>query len=102
VLLPELNQAILDMPRIILTTLKHDPWSPSKEEPYVLPPQETVQDLLSQLLNSDFRHWSFRLARKRLRWGHVMRAIQDCSPPFNLGARVSSCGRYIKFSVRVL
>ena len=102
VLVFEPNQAILVMSRMILTTLNDDPWTPSKDEPYVLPSQETLQDLLCQLENGDFDHWSFVSARKHLRWGHVMRAIQDCSLPFEFGARVSRSGRYLKFSVCVL
>jgi hypothetical protein len=89
------------MPRIILTTLSEDPWTPSKEEPYVLPPEETLQELLSQLESGDFDYWTFLLARKHLRFGHVMRAIQDCSLPFELGARVSRSGRHLKFNVCV-
>jgi hypothetical protein len=90
------------MPRMILTTLNDDPWTPSKEEPYILPSQETLQDLLSQLKYGDFHHWSFLLARKHLRWGHVIRAILDCSLPFEFGARVSRSGRHIKFNVCIL
>jgi hypothetical protein len=88
------------MPRLLLATSKPVPWSPSEAEGGDLPPQKTLQDLLFQLQDGDFQNPHFQLARTRLRGGHYMRAIQDCSIPFNFNAGVSNSGRYIKFDVR--
>jgi hypothetical protein len=67
--------------------------------PDVLPSQEIVQDLLSQLEDGDFHNPHFQLARTCLRNKHVMRAVVHCCCPFNFNATLSNSGRYIKFNV---
>jgi hypothetical protein len=86
------------MPRLVLSKdlfAGDEPEMPSD----VLPSQEIVQDLLSQLEDGDFRNPHFQLARRRLWHNHVMRAVVHCCCPFNFYATRSTSGRYIKFNV---
>lgn len=98
-LLSRHRSSTLTMPRLLLWQKSSDPICHSRGQDDVPLRQADVADLLSQLETHELRNPYFQLARKRLRQGQPMRAIQDCCYPFNLGGRVSRTGHYIQFDV---